>query len=174
MQGACSEAVFMMGIERNSDRVEMSCFAPFFEHLDMNQWQPNLIVNDNGPNTLTGSVSYYVQKMFSNHAGKEILPVETVADFGPLYWSASKSGKQYIVKLANYGEKRQAVNINLPVVATNASVDLLASDDIMQHGPLLYNSPGQVKIQTKTEALQSKDGRLSLSLAPWAVAVVYT
>ncbi|KAI5306603.1 hypothetical protein KEM56_000116 [Ascosphaera pollenicola] len=175
MQGACAEAVYMIAMERNSDRVEMSCYAPFFEHLDMNQWQPNMIINDNGPNTLTGSISYYVQKLFSNHAGEETLPVDSNAHFGPLYWSAMKSGNKHLVKVANYGDKRVVTNIMIPGNPANATVDLIASDDIVWHGPLIFNSPLNVKVQTRTLPLEKKQsGEFVLDLPPWAVAAVYT
>jgi alpha-N-arabinofuranosidase len=38
MQGSCGEAVYMIGMERNSDIVKMASFAPLFEHYDMAQW----------------------------------------------------------------------------------------------------------------------------------------
>ncbi|KAI5294357.1 hypothetical protein KEM52_004188 [Ascosphaera acerosa] len=175
MQGACAEAVYMIAMERNSDRIEMTCFAPFFEHRDMNQWQPNMIVYDNGPNELTGSISYYVQKLFSTHAGNETLPVQTDADFGPLYWSATKAGDKHIVKLANYGDKRVVTNINIPGNPANATMDIVASDDIMQRGPMICNQPLDVKVQTQTKAVERKaSGEFVVDLPPWAVAAIYT
>ncbi|KAI5283895.1 hypothetical protein KEM54_001749 [Ascosphaera aggregata] len=175
MQGACAEAVYMIAMERNCDRVEMTCFAPLFEHRDMNQWQPNLIINDNAPNTLTGSISYYVQKLFSTHTGEETLPVDSDAQFGPLYWSAMKAGDKHIVKVANYGAERVVVNINIPGKPANASVDIIASDDIVQRGPMVFNQPLAVKVQTQTSKLEKKrSGEFVLDLPPWAVAAVYT
>lgn len=38
MQGSCGEAVYMIGMERNSDLVKMASFAPLLEHFDMAQW----------------------------------------------------------------------------------------------------------------------------------------
>jgi alpha-L-arabinofuranosidase len=42
MQGSCAEAVFMIGMERNSDIVKMASFAPLFEHFGMAQWSVSL------------------------------------------------------------------------------------------------------------------------------------
>jgi alpha-N-arabinofuranosidase len=38
MQGSCGEAVYMIGLERNSDVVKMASYAPLLEHYGMAQW----------------------------------------------------------------------------------------------------------------------------------------
>jgi alpha-N-arabinofuranosidase len=38
VQGSVSEAVYMIGMERNRDIVKMASFAPLLEHYDMAQW----------------------------------------------------------------------------------------------------------------------------------------
>lgn len=38
MQGSCAEAVYMIGMERNSDIVKMASYAPLLEHYNMTQW----------------------------------------------------------------------------------------------------------------------------------------
>lgn len=38
MQGSCGEAVYMIGMERNSDIVKMASFAPLLEHFDLAEW----------------------------------------------------------------------------------------------------------------------------------------
>ena len=35
MQGSCSEAVYMIGMERNNDIVKMASFAPLLEHFNL-------------------------------------------------------------------------------------------------------------------------------------------
>lgn len=42
MQGSCSEAVYMIGMERNSDIVKMASFAPLLEHFDMAEWSVSI------------------------------------------------------------------------------------------------------------------------------------
>jgi len=74
-QCALSDAAFLTGLERNADVIVMSCYAPLFTRVNPggSQWNTNLI----GYNTLTsfGSPSYYVQKMFFNAKGDQIIPV---------------------------------------------------------------------------------------------------
>ncbi len=70
---ALSEAVYMMGLEENSDEVVLAAYAPLFGNLNRCQWHPNLIYFDN--HRAMGTISYYVQYMFSNHRGDRLLNV---------------------------------------------------------------------------------------------------
>ncbi len=77
MAGALGDAAWMTGMERNSDIVVMSCYAPLFvnvsdlrPHQSM-QWATDLIGYD-ALNSY-GSPAYYAQKMFSTLHGDEIL-----------------------------------------------------------------------------------------------------
>jgi alpha-L-arabinofuranosidase len=78
---ALGDAAWMTGMERNSDVVIMSCYAPLFVNVSTAtattprawQWDSDLI----GYNALSsyGSPSYHVQKMFSTYLGNKIVPV---------------------------------------------------------------------------------------------------
>lgn len=71
---ALAEAAFLTGIERNSDVVVMSSYAPLFGHEEAWQWRPNLIWFDNLASFVTPN--YYVQQLFSLHRPDVVLPVE--------------------------------------------------------------------------------------------------
>jgi alpha-L-arabinofuranosidase len=81
MAGALGDAGWMCCMERNSDLVVMSSYAPLFVNVsDLSrggsmQWRSDLI----GYDALTsyGSPSYYAQKMFSTHHGNEILATDS-------------------------------------------------------------------------------------------------
>jgi alpha-N-arabinofuranosidase len=82
MAGALGDATWMTGMERNSDIVVMSCYAPLFVNVSQTngqgrsmQWATDLI----GYDALTsyGSPAYYAQKMFSTSHGDEILATDT-------------------------------------------------------------------------------------------------
>ena len=74
---ALGDAAFMTGLERNSDVVIMSCYAPLFVNVNPGgmQWKSDLI----GYNTLIsyGSPSYHVQKMFSQNLGNQVVMIDT-------------------------------------------------------------------------------------------------
>jgi len=65
--------------------------------------------------SLTGSVSYYIQLLFSRARGTTILPVTSSASFNPLFWVASSTTSgTYYVKIANYGTTAQSVTVTIP------------------------------------------------------------
>jgi alpha-N-arabinofuranosidase len=81
MAGALGDAAWMTGMERNSDLVLISCYAPLFVNVsDLGkgrsmQWKTDLIGYD-ALNSY-GSPAYYAQKMFSTHHGDEILATDS-------------------------------------------------------------------------------------------------
>lgn len=114
---ALMEAAFMTGLERNADIVQMATYAPLFAHVEGWQWRPDMIWFDNLNSFPT--CSYYVQQIFSNNRGKNVLPLmmngKPVAgdpDQNGLFASASIDdyGK-YIVKIVNVSDQPQTVNL---------------------------------------------------------------
>jgi alpha-N-arabinofuranosidase len=82
MAGALGDAAWMTGMERNSDLVVMSSYAPLFVNVSQltgrdrsMQWTTDLIGYD--PLTSYGSPAYYAQKMFSTMHGNEILATDS-------------------------------------------------------------------------------------------------
>jgi alpha-N-arabinofuranosidase len=82
MAGALGDAAWMTGMERNSDIVLISSYAPLFVNVSKltgpdhsMQWRTDLI----GYDVLTsyGSPAYYAQVMFSAHHGDEILGTDS-------------------------------------------------------------------------------------------------
>ena len=74
LEAALAEAAYMTGLERNGDIVKMAAYAPLFGNLTATHWAPDLIWFNN--NLCTGSINYYVQKLFSNNAGTSLLKSE--------------------------------------------------------------------------------------------------
>ena len=74
---ALGDAAWMTGMERNSDVVIMSSYAPLFVNVNPGgmQWKSDLI----GYNSLSsfGSPAYHAQKLFSTHLGDVIVKIST-------------------------------------------------------------------------------------------------
>lgn len=71
LKAALAEAAYMTGLERNGDIVRMAAYAPLFGNLTATHWSPDLIWFNN--HQVTGSISYYVQKLFSTNTGTALL-----------------------------------------------------------------------------------------------------
>jgi alpha-L-arabinofuranosidase len=145
LNAALGDAAWMTGMERNSDIVIMSCYAPLFVNVNTAtttapkawQWDSDLI----GYNAQTsyGSPSYYVQKIFSQFLGNKIVPMmaeniptqnrpltrrDSVENIAPkpiptIFYAATrdeKTGAVYL-KVVNTTGKQQPVEINLKGVS---------------------------------------------------------
>lgn len=74
LEAALAEAAYMTGLERNGDIVVMAAYAPLFGNLTATHWAPDLIWFNN--HLSTGSINYYMQKLFSNNAGDTLVDTE--------------------------------------------------------------------------------------------------
>lgn len=68
---ALIEAAYMTGMENSAHAVGLACYAPLLANTDYVNWQPDMIWFDN--HRVYGSANYYVQKMFMNNTGKNLL-----------------------------------------------------------------------------------------------------
>ena len=75
MSAALGDAAWMTGMERNSDLVIMSSYAPLFVNVNKGgmQWRTDLIGYDALKSY--GSPAYYAQQMFSTNHGDVVLPI---------------------------------------------------------------------------------------------------
>ncbi len=73
LDAALGEAVFMMGFENNSDIVKMSSYAPIFVNENDARWKPDMVRFNS--ETVMGTPSYYVQKLFADNLGTKTLAV---------------------------------------------------------------------------------------------------
>ncbi len=141
MAGALGDAAWMTGMERNSDIVLISCYAPLFVNASQltgqgrsMQWSSDLI----GYDALTsyGSPAYHAQKMFSTMHGDQILATSSqnipTREWQPraprgagaapsprqlreLFFDAtrdSRSGSIYL-KIVNEGGTPQRINVQI-------------------------------------------------------------
>ena len=73
LDAALGEAVYMMGIENNSDIVTMASYAPIFANLNNRMWAPDMIQYTS--DKVFGTPSYYVQNVMANNIGTRVLKV---------------------------------------------------------------------------------------------------
>lgn len=74
LNAALGEAVYMMGMENNSDVVVMNSYAPIFVNENDARWRPDMIRFNSSE--VMGTPSYYVQKLFANNIGTQVLKTD--------------------------------------------------------------------------------------------------
>lgn len=128
MNSALGEAVYMLGMEKNSDVCRMASFAPIFTHEDNPTWAYDMI-HFNAANHFV-TPSYYVQKLFGHNLGTQNLK-----------WT--ETGNAAVV---NAGGKVGVASWNTQVEfddvkVTDANGNVLASDDFSNdNGNWTYGS----------------------------------
>ena len=110
---ALGDAAWMTGMERNSDVIVLSSYAPLFVNVnpDAMQWASDLI----GYNAFSayGSPSYYAQAMFGNNLGTEILNADLQGAGDRLFYSVTRGNGMVYLKLVNASSNPQQVKISL-------------------------------------------------------------
>jgi alpha-N-arabinofuranosidase len=112
---ALGDAAWMTAMERNSDLIVMSSYAPLFVNVNPGgmQWESDLI----GYNASTsyGAPSYYAQSIFAEYLGTEV-PASTLEGVGHRFFYSvtqnPKEGKIYL-KLVNANSRSQPIEIHL-------------------------------------------------------------
>jgi alpha-N-arabinofuranosidase len=110
---ALGDAAFMTGMERNSDVVIMSAYAPLFVNVNPGgmQWTSDLIGYD-ALNSY-GSPSYYAQVMFSSCLGDHTVNASAAGAGDKFFYSVTAATGKLCVKLVNASSAPQTVNIAL-------------------------------------------------------------
>ncbi|NLD98746.1 MAG: hypothetical protein GX640_02635, partial [Fibrobacter sp.] len=138
LSNAIAEAAFMTGLERNSDVVLLSCYAPLFRAVHCNgkpaeqPWDPDLIYFNNNASYCTPS--YYTQSMFSNNTGHVLVPMDIEQQYsdGPLFGVCSKDTltSEIILKVVNIsvGQMTYTIQTNgAPTLEKSATRIVLTS-----------------------------------------------
>ena len=69
LRAALGEAVYMLGMENNSDVCVMNSYAPIFVNENDQKWKPDMIRFNSSESF--GTPSYHVQRLFPNNVGKQ-------------------------------------------------------------------------------------------------------
>jgi alpha-N-arabinofuranosidase len=172
---ALAEAAFMTGLERNADVVTMCSYAPLFAHIEGWQWTPDLIWFDNL--RAYGTPSYYVQKLFSNNKGTQVLPLlkggAAISGQQGLYASSvfDKNSGEIILKIVNSSSNTKTENVQVKgtsKINPVANVFVLKSEVLDNTNSL--DSPTSIGPEELTVAI--KGGRMSLTLPPYSFSVI--
>ena len=125
---ALCEAAFLTGVEKNSDHVVMTCYAPLFARTGHQQWQPDLIWFDN--DSAYGTPSYYVQQLFSTHIGTQLAEMAVCAEGSKICPSAtlSEDGSTLYVKLVNLADTALDVQLNIDRPVQSGTLSTICAD----------------------------------------------
>jgi alpha-L-arabinofuranosidase len=160
LEGALAEAAFLTGVERNADVVLLSSYAPLFARHGFQQWWPDLIWFDE--ETAYGSPSFYVQKMYSNNMGTEVLDpmgLEKDARERGIYYNASYDAisGEVIVKIVNMSGEAQPLVFEMDGRSLETvKVELLGGNDLKAVNSLEEPENIKMVVADKADVLENQ------------------
>ena len=199
LNAALGDAAWMTGMERNSDLIIMSCYAPLFVNVNKAtstapkawQWDSDLIGYD-ALNSY-GSPSYYVQKLFSHYLGNKIVPA-TVTNLpvqnAPLTKKDSADGIKYkpvptifysatmndttgtiYLKIVNTIAKKQTIKINIDgaVKVSPEATVVVIKSDKPDDTNTIYDPQKIVPVTSVVKGLQNS---FSQDFLPYSVTIM--
>lgn len=163
LYAALCEAAYLTGIERNSDLVEMCCYAPLLCREGEVDWTPDLIwFNDE---QVYGTPSYYVQQMFSEFCGTELVASETD---GNLFHAATRTDNELQIKIVNLSDTASQLRLLLPGVPDQAP-----SAQVLTGEKTYVNSfARQDKVAPQSVQAVCAGGQAEIELPPWSLTVL--
>ncbi|MEO6003099.1 MAG: alpha-L-arabinofuranosidase C-terminal domain-containing protein [Opitutus sp.] len=133
LKSALGDAVFLMGLERNSDDVVMQCYAPLFANVNAEdqvkghprgwQWNTNLIGYD--ALNAFGSPSYHVLALFGQNRGDVVVPVSFDA---PQIAKPEDPNPHGLVGVGSYGTRVEYTDL----VVTDQDGQKLTADSVLK------------------------------------------
>ena len=172
---ALAEAAYLIGLERNSDIVKMSSYAPLFYHENDIAWPVNMIAIDNS--RVAGRSSYYVQKLFAHNRPdytlETFVPKVTNPDEQEMWALAgfdTQTG-EYIVKLVSRKQTALPVTINFEGIKKLGKIAKVTT--LWHTDPAAENSLDNPReIIPQTTEFQVKDIRINYTLKPNSLTII--
>lgn len=136
LTAALAEAAFLLGLERNSDVVVMSSYAPLLCHENDVAWMSNVLRFDNA--RIVRRSSYHVQRLLAANRPDVVLPTRVEPDAASkdcdLFALAGldRRANELVLKIVNRAAVPRTVTIQLNgcgALATQARVITLHHDD---------------------------------------------
>ena len=170
---ALSEAAFMTGIERNADLVTMTSYAPLMAHTEGWQWKTDLIWFNNL--TSYGTPSYYVQKMYGQNAGTQLLHTvlngEKAIGQENLYASAvfDEKTSEIIVKVVNTSTNANKIKIDLKGRSVEPQIvtETLAYPELDAVNSIAF--PSKISTKIAEQPWNTKANRITLAAQSFTV-----
>ncbi|KAG5552736.1 hypothetical protein RHGRI_010739 [Rhododendron griersonianum] len=150
---ALAEAGFLIGLERNSDVVEMASYAPLFVNANDRRWNPDAIVFNSYQ--LYGTPSFWMQRFFSESSGGTLLNSTLQANSSSsliasaIAWKNSKDNKNYLrIKIVNFGSNIVNLKISIDGMKQNTFQSLGSTKTILTSSNLMdensFKEPNKV------------------------------
>ncbi len=171
MKNALAEALYMVGLERNGDVVQLASYAPLFAKKGFTQWTPDMIFFTNTTYYLTPN--YHVQQLFSANQGDYYYKDVIITTRGDSLMAAScvynSETGDIVLKMINAGREEKTFSVNL---GRFGRLPATAQLTILQADPDAVNSfaePERIKPESSARTVSKK---FNYTAKPHSVSVL--
>ncbi|KAD3067561.1 hypothetical protein R6Q59_018408 [Mikania micrantha] len=167
-----AEAGFLIGLEKNSDIVEMASYAPLFVNTNDKRWKPDAIVFDSSQSY--GTPSYWMQHFFKYSNGATLLNSTLQAnsssslEASAIVFQDPRDKQNYLrVKIVNFGSSTVNVRIVIDgldpnLLDTSGSKTVLSSTNVKDENSFAFPK----KITPVTSMLEIAGMNMDVVLQP--------
>ncbi|XP_073014704.1 alpha-L-arabinofuranosidase 1-like [Primulina eburnea] len=176
---ALAEAGFLIGLETNSDVVEMASNAPLFVNANDWSFNPDAIVFDSSE--AYGTPSYWMQHFFKESNGAILLDSKLQADpstsivTSAISWNDSDKNKSYVrIKVVNLGSNKLPLKISVNGVGKNSfeskgsQMTILTSTNVKDENS--FSEPK--KVAPITIPLKNVGNNMNVVLPPYSLTSI--
>lgn len=167
---AAEGASFLTGIERNSDIVKMTSYAPTFAKVNANASEINLIWFDSQSVVLTPD--YYVRMLFSNNLGEKYIQtdLDTAGDKQKIYQSVTVDEERQVmyIKLVNTASSKR-LKINLDGFD---SINYVSNQSLSNRYKSAFNDFNKQRVAPAEEEIEAGKNSFDITLEANSINVV--
>ncbi|KAM0848523.1 hypothetical protein ACQ4PT_054329 [Festuca glaucescens] len=172
---ALAEAAFLVGLEKNSDVVEMASCAPLFVNDNDRRWSPDAIVFNSWQHY--GCPNYWMLHFFKDSSGATFHPTAMqISNYDQMVasaitWQNPEDKSTYLkIKVVNFGSK--GVDLNITVAGLGSSIKSSGSKKtvLTSAAPLDENSFQQPeKVTPVSSSLADAKQQMGVSVSPYSL-----
>uniref|UniRef100_A0A0A9G6Y2 non-reducing end alpha-L-arabinofuranosidase n=2 Tax=Arundo donax TaxID=35708 RepID=A0A0A9G6Y2_ARUDO len=172
---ALAEAAFLIGLERNSDVVEMASCAPLFVNDNDRRWSPDAIVFNSWQRY--GCPNYWMLHFFKDSSGATLHPTTIqTSNYDQLVasaitWQNTKDKSTYLkIKVVNFGSGAVDLNISVAGLANDIKNSGSKNTVLTSSGPLDENSFQQPeKVAPVSSPIANAKQQMDVSVSPYSL-----
>ncbi|GKV32694.1 hypothetical protein SLEP1_g41281 [Rubroshorea leprosula] len=175
LYAALAEAAFLIGLEKNSDIVQMASYAPLFVHANDRRWNPDAIVFNSSH--AYGTPSYWVQRFFAESSGATLLNSTLKTNSSKsliasaITWQSEDSETYLRIKFVNLGNSSVYLSIIVNGLDSNSKLigstkTVLTSTNLMDENSFMQ--PGKVA-PNQTDLLIGALNKINVVVQPFSL-----
>eukprot|EP00262_Sarcandra_glabra_P020536 TRINITY_DN8221_c0_g1_i1.p1 TRINITY_DN8221_c0_g1~~TRINITY_DN8221_c0_g1_i1.p1 ORF type:complete len:671 (+),score=92.32 TRINITY_DN8221_c0_g1_i1:93-2105(+) len=170
---ALAEAGFLIGLERNSDIIDMASYAPLFVNDNDRRWNPDAIVFNSWQQY--GTPSYWMQQFFKESSGATLHPATFKGNnsnslvASAITWQRSEDNCSFLrIKIVNFGSNLVNLTISVDGLESNSVDSFQSTKTVLTSNNLMDENSFAVpnKVRPVPSALKNAGTNMAVLLDP--------